>query len=828
MKNISGLIFIFYVLILLFWQKQSDHQPKIFGKYPTPTEYIDKKSKRKDFKNERKEYIKNIHRSHPDDDWKAIDRRNRKLQTDKIRQKRRNLFLNTNWDPSLRRIENINRDLNGFWQEKGSNNLSGRIHTSEIDWDNNLIYCGSSGGNIWRGTIDGEEWTSLTDYLQINGIVMLRLIEFENTRRLLIGSNGNFFYTDNDGASLEQSTGLDFLLDWGYIKRTIVKQSDQSIYVLANEWDYSAWQEVGSIYKSTDYGVSFEKILTFNQSDGFINILGAGHFDIWTPRYFNDDIYILNDDSFYRLNELDELEFISNLPTSSSNENILTGGNSQNNLFIYAHVGDQIYYSINGGETWADRGTRPQWLFMINSFNSSNINRDEIYWGGMEAFRSDNNANSWNLVNNWWEYYGNENDKLHADIPEIRFFLDEEYSESIALISTDGGLYRSTDRLESVQNLSLNGLGVSQYYSTYTKRTEPYNLYAGSQDQGFQRSLDPNEGILNFEQSISGDYGHIVSGDGGETLWTNYPGFTMYYANPETDTNGETLNFPGSGHLWLAPLMEDPYYPNKVYLGGGGLTGGNHLFHLTANQWSISYEEHPYSFNSKISAMSYSPIEPNYRYVLTYNGSFYYSINDGDDWEMSNSFDGPDAHYFYGSTIWSSQNNLGVVIIGGSGYSNPPVYISYDHGQSFQPFDEGLPNTLVYKIVGTQDENFYFAATELGPYVYLSEEGVWEYLGGISAPDQVYWSVEYIEELNTARFGTYGRGIWDFVMENTSFIPGDLNSDELLNIQDIILLVNIVLGSIDPEANQFNAGDMNEDGILNILDIIDLVNNILD
>lgn len=826
MKNISGLIFIFYILVLLFWQKQSD-QPKIFGKYPAPTEYIDKKSKRKDFKKERKEYIKNIHRSHPDDDWKAIDRKNRKLQTDKIRQKRRVLFLNTDRDASFRQIENIHRDLNGFWQEKGSNNLSGRIHTSEIDWVNNLIYCGSSGGNIWRGTIDGEEWTSLTDYLQINGILMLRLIEFENTRRLLIGSNGNFFYTDNDGATLEQSTGLDFLLDWGYIKRTIVKQSDQSIYVLANEWDYSAWQEVGSIYKSTDYGVSFEKILTFNQSDGFINILGASHFDIWTPRYFNDDVYILNNESFYRLNEFNELEFISNLPTSNSNENILTGGNSQNSVFIYAHVGDQIYYSINGGETWADRGTRPQWPFMINSFNSSNINRDEIYWGGIEAFRSNNSANSWSLVNNWWEYYGSEDNKLHADIPEIRFFLDEEYSESIALISTDGGLYRSTDRLESVQNLSLNGLGVSQYYSTYTKRTEPYNLYAGSQDQGFQRSLNPSEGILNFEQSISGDYGHIVSGDDGETLWTNYPGFTMYYANPETDTNGETLNFPGSGHLWLAPLMEDPYYPNKAYLGGGGLSGGHHLFHLTANQWSISYEEHPYSFNSKISAMSYSPIEPSYRYVLTYNGSFYYSINDGGDWEISNSFDGPDAHYFYGSTIWSSQNNLGLVIIGGSGYSNPPVYISYDHGQSFQPFDEGLPNTLVYKIVGTQDENYYFAATELGPYVYISDEGVWEYLGGISAPDQVYWTVEYIEELNTARFGTYGRGIWDFVMESSSFILGDLNFDELLNIQDVILLVNIVLGSIDPETNQFNAGDMNEDGLLNILDIIDLVNNIL-
>ena len=52
---------------------------------------------------------------------------------------------------------------------------------------------------------------------------------------------------------------------------------------------------------------------------------------------------------------------------------------------------------------------------------------------------------------------------------------------------------------------------------------------------------------------------------------------------------------------------------------------------------------------------------------------------------------------------------------------------------------------------------------------------------------------------------------------------GDLNSDDIINILDVILLVNIVLGNED---DSFLA-DMNNDGESNILDIIVLVNIIL-
>lgn len=826
MKKLGSFIVVIAIFLVGVWFL--DKNPQIKGRMPVPTEFVEKKSKRKEFKQQRKEYMQQMHRAHPDDDWKKMDAETRKIRTDKIQDLRKSLITSGNWNPENKQIEHISRDISGYWQERGSNNLAGRILTADIDWGNNLIYCASDGGNIWRGSLTGEDWTSLTDYLQIKGIHMLRLIEFDDTRRLLISNGDYFYYTDDEGITLQLTNGLDFLSEWGgnYLKRVIITE-EKIVYLLATEGTGN-WNAVGTIYKSTDHGRNFNKILSLNTDAGMSSNQSSDHYDIWTSRYFEGYIYLLHNDEFYRITDSDELEFISNIPTTSSGENILTGGMGANYPFFYAHVGGSIYYSMNGGTSWIDRGERPQWYFNLqNSFNSSNINRDLISWGGMEVFKSTNSANSWNLVNNWWDYYGNEATMLHADIPEVRFFLDPEFNE-VALISTDGGLYFSNDNLESVQNISMNGLGVSQYYSTYTKRTFPYNVYAGSQDQGFQRSINPGEGILDFEQSISGDYGHLISGDGGETIWCNYPGFTMYYQNPETDGGGETLDFPGSGHLWIAPLMADPYDGDKAYLGGGGLSGGNHLFHLSMGGWSLSYEEQPYSFNGTVSAMAFSPLEPQHRYVLTSGGSFYHSSNNGLNWQISSGFEGPDAHYFYGSTIWVSEFTPGKLIIGGSGYSNPPVFISYDYGATFEALNDGLPNTLIYKLAGSPDDEFFFAATEVGPYVFLPEDNHWVDLAGISAPDQTYWTVEYIPELNTARFGTYGRGIWDFVLNETTIIPGDVTQDEIVNIQDIIMLVNFVLAINDPDIDQFNAGDINGDGILNIQDIIAVINIILE
>ena len=52
---------------------------------------------------------------------------------------------------------------------------------------------------------------------------------------------------------------------------------------------------------------------------------------------------------------------------------------------------------------------------------------------------------------------------------------------------------------------------------------------------------------------------------------------------------------------------------------------------------------------------------------------------------------------------------------------------------------------------------------------------------------------------------------------------GDLNGDSLVNILDVIIMVNMILG-VETETE---LADLNGDGILNILDVVQQINLIL-
>ncbi|SVE34345.1 uncharacterized protein METZ01_LOCUS487199, partial [marine metagenome] len=66
------------------------------------------------------------------------------------------------------------------------------------------------------------------------------------------------------------------------------------------------------------------------------------------------------------------------------------------------------------------------------------------------------------------------------------------------------------------------------------------------------------------------------------------------------------------------------------------------------------------------------------------------------------------------------------------------------------------------------------------------------------------------------------------ILQNESCLNllGDLNQDTVINILDVIVLINIILGQ-SPTDYQEEAGDVNQDGIINVLDIILVVNIIL-
>ena len=78
--------------------------------------------------------------------------------------------------------------------------------------------------------------------------------------------------------------------------------------------------------------------------------------------------------------------------------------------------------------------------------------------------------------------------------------------------------------------------------------------------------------------------------------------------------------------------------------------------------------------------------------------------------------------------------------------------------------------------------------------------------------------------LNTGLNWTAKNYITNIIAENyQQSILGDVNGDEVVNVQDIILIVNMILDN-----NNDSSGDVNTDGIVNILDVVQIVNIILD
>ena len=62
---------------------------------------------------------------------------------------------------------------------------------------------------------------------------------------------------------------------------------------------------------------------------------------------------------------------------------------------------------------------------------------------------------------------------------------------------------------------------------------------------------------------------------------------------------------------------------------------------------------------------------------------------------------------------------------------------------------------------------------------------------------------------------------------NESITLGDVNQDSIIDILDIILMINFILGESSPDTIEEISSDLNSDGIINIQDIILIINMIL-
>lgn len=127
-------------------------------------------------------------------------------------------------------------------------------------------------------------------------------------------------------------------------------------------------------------------------------------------------------------------------------------------------------------------------------------------------------------------------------------------------------------------------------------------------------------------------------------------------------------------------------------------------------------------------------------------------------------------------------------------------------GADTRCIEEGISTLSAFIRVAKPNDNTnnYFMDLNVNSVVpYFAQNGVW---------------LEPIDTLQT---------LFDEWVDTNEMIFGDVNEDSIIDILDLVQIINIILGNIDPSGMTFYLADMNSDNIINIQDIILIVNIIL-
>ena len=705
---------------------------------PPPTEHWLEDGAETRNKQRRKAWFKEIHKAAPGVDYKAIEKQNGLAQIDK-----RNHIADA---PEL--FDHL-PDPIPVWVERGSSNQSGRMHVATHSPDQTMLYAGSSKGGVWKRTLGSDDWVAIGDNLY-GGAHWLVVLPPDNDGEpnvVIASTDGGFMHRSaDDGATWNQ------LLTTSRSVRRLLVTSDGAHVAFVIRQAGNTW----SLLRSVDNGVSFQQIHSFGGYAG----------DIWMPRDGGGELYMVDDDELMISDDYGDNWTVAG-PLGTDSESAELVGSEAGAPRLWAIVDEEaLYRSDDAGASWSHIAEVSDYW---RSLNASVDDADVFAWGGVEVHRTFDGGEHFDIVNGWGDYYGAPHNQLHADIPGIDVLLDGDGQE-IWYISTDGGLYESTDGLHSVTNLSLDGLRVSQYYSTLTSSANPDHIAAGAQDQGYQLSnwATQYDDLVPFDQLISGDYGHLISGDGThEYVYSVYPGFILAQVG-EDNTWLDYIDYPPAESseyfAWLPPLHGDSANNADFFF------CATHLYHYvrqgdgwTPQLWSDhDFQEGDWEY---LSAFEISPLNDQRAYAATSYGQLFYSEDRGVTWNKSDDL-GPEGHYFYGTAMKASLFDPDLVWVAGSGYNATAVYISTDGGRSYEPWDDGLPETLVYAIEEAPDgSGRLFAATETSAYMRAPDADEWVDITGADAPVTTYWSLEALTVENTMRFGTYGRGIWDFQLD---------------------------------------------------------------
>ncbi|MEE3372183.1 MAG: hypothetical protein VX346_22805 [Planctomycetota bacterium] len=684
------------------------------------------------------------------------------------------------------------------WRSVGPRKQGGRIEAVAAHPSNpTTFYVGAGSGNLWKTVNNGTTWSPIFDAESTFAIGDIAVapsdpnVVWVGTGEVLMARSsyaGTGVFKSVDAGQTWHNMGLP---ESHHIGRVLIDpQNADVVYVAVIGHLYTTNRERG-LYKTTDAGQSWQKVLFIDDQTGVIDLAmdptdsNTLYATTWqrSRQAWGHTAYG-QQSGIYKTTDAGQTwqRLTAGLPVGDhvGRFAIDIAASNPNILYAICDCRDRdegVYRSKDKGETWRqvnEDPVRAGYDFCLIKVSPDNEN--EIYVPGQRTYTSQDGGKTYRQIGGTIVHLlDHDSTVLHLDTHDM--WVNPSNTDHL-ILGNDGGLFVSYDRGDTW--LHLNNLPIGEFYDVTYDMATPYNIYGGTQDNAalFGPSNHvPQDGTRDpWTQVYLDRWG---GGDSYHTPVDPTDANTIYYTHQFGDLRRKDMQTGKSKRIrpsavkgepplrfnWMTPFFISHYDPATLYV------GANALFKSTnrGDDWTRISEDlttNPGPERSgnvpfgTITSVSESHLSRGLLYVGTDDGNVHVTRDGGDTWNrIKNQL--PDR---WVSRVVASRHHEATVYVALTGYRQDDfstyLYKSSDYGVSWSSIIANLPAESVNVI---QEDpliaGLLYVGTDLGVYVSINGGTAWQSLCNHLPTTPVHDLVVH-PRARELIIGTHGRSIY--------------------------------------------------------------------
>ena len=657
------------------------------------------------------------------------------------------------------------------WRNVGPFRGGRSVCASGVTGDSQTYFMGTTGGGLWKTEDAGQLWKNVSDgYFKTGSVGAVSVSESdpnvvyvgmgEHAPRGVMTSHGDGVYKSTDAGKTWKHMGL---AATQHISRIVVHPKNPDIVYVAAQGALHAPSETRGIYKSTDGGKNWERVLFVNSLTGCselsmdLNNPQVLYATMWEHQRKPWIVVSGGEGSgVYKSSDGGETwkQIHEGLPEEKGKMAIAVSRSNSDKVYALVESDSQeekggLFVSSDAGDNWKriskdHRLIQRAWYY-TELFIDPN-DEHTVYVLSAPALRSIDGGKNWEVLSG-----------THGDYHDL--WINPADSRNM-VIANDGGAAISFNNAKSWSRQ--DNMPTAQFYRVNVDNRFPYRIYGGQQDNS-------SVAIANMELGGGGITERSwTASAGGESAFLAFdpddPRYVMggsylgtievldTHSSAGTQIMSAPIQYLGRAardmkylYNWNAPVIwsqheKETFYHAAQYLlrtRDMGQTWEEVSPDLTRN---LDHKQGkgggPYTIEAvgaenygTISYVAESPHEKGVIWTGSDDGLVHVTKDGGDNWSNVTPKDLDECLI---NAIDVSPHDKATAYIATTRYKfddkRPGIYKTTDYGETWTKITEGIPNGSYTRVVREDDQrkDLLFAGTETGLYISWDGGQLWQ------------------------------------------------------------------------------------------------------